>query len=97
MRRYNHVGHGDQPDQHIVFNDAVRPVLIEQLRLLFIDVQTRRADFTALESVNERFRVDQSASGGIDDHDARLHPGNGGSADHVPRLAGKRAVERDHI
>ena len=97
MRRDNHIGHRNQPHQHIVFNNAVRAILVEQVALFLVNIQARSADPTAFKSVNKRFCVDQRTSGGVDDHDAWLHSSNSGSVNHMLCLSSQRAVERNHI
>ena len=57
MRRDDHIRHGNQPHQHIVLNNAVRTILVEQVALFLVNVQTRSTDPAALEAVNERLRA----------------------------------------
>ena len=53
MRRDDHIRHGNQPHQHIVLNNAVRTILVEQVALFLVNVQTRSTDPAALEAVND--------------------------------------------
>ena len=97
MRADDDVRHGDQPHERVVLDDGLRTVLIEKLGLLLVHIQTRRADLPAAEPLDERLCVHQRAAGRVDDHDAGLHAGDGRRVDHVPRLVGERAVERNDV
>ena len=44
VRGNDDIRHGDQPRKHIVLDNRVRKILVKQLRLLLIHIQTGRAD-----------------------------------------------------
>lgn len=97
MRGDNDIWHRDQPYQCVIFNNFLRAVLIEQVDLFFVHVQSRSSDFMAFQPFNEHFRIYQSAAGCVDNHNAGLHAGDSGVVDHMPGLVGQRAVQRDDV
>ena len=46
VRGHDNIRHGNQPHQHVIRHDLLRAVLIEQVALFFVHVQTRRADLS---------------------------------------------------
>lgn len=97
VRRDDHIGEEQQPRQRVVVDDRVRPVFVEVVAFLLVDVQPRRADLLAFERFDQRFGLDKLSAAGVDDHHAAFHAGDRGLVDEVLRLVGERAVERDDV
>ena len=97
MRGDDHVVERQQPGQHVVIQNAVRGILVEVGRLLFVDVQPRGADPLLLQTVDQRLGMDQLPAARVDEHDTRLHLRDGHVADHVARRIGQRAVQRNNV
>lgn len=91
------VGHGDQPGQQVVAEDVAGQVPEEDVQLLLIYVKAGRADFAGLDALQKRLRVDERPAGGIQDHHALFHTGNGVCVDHVTGLRRQGTVDRDDI
>ena len=87
------VGHGDQTDQLVVTDDVAGEVLVEEVALLLVDIQTGSADLLGLQTLDQVVGVDQAATGGVDDGDGGLHQLDGLGIDQVVGLLGQGAVE----
>ena len=97
MRGDNDVRHGDQPHQRVVCDNLLRAVLVEEVALLLVYIQARRADLVAFQPLDQCLGIHQTSAGGVHEHDAGLHLRDGVCVDHVPRLVGERAVKRNDI
>ena len=97
VRGDDHVVERQQARQHVVVHDTVRGVLVEVPGLLLVNVQSGSSDLLLLQSVDQRLGVDQLAAARVDEDHARFHVRNGHVADHVARLVGQRAVERNDV
>jgi hypothetical protein len=53
VRGHDDIGKCDQALEHVVLNDALGKIFIEQVGFLFIDVETEIADLLGLQSFND--------------------------------------------
>ena len=97
MRGDDDVRHGNQPHQRVVCDDLLRAVLVEEVALFLVHIQTRRADLVAFQPLDQCLGIHQTAAGRVHEHDTGLHLRDGVCVDHVPRLVGERAVERNDV
>ena len=97
MRGHQHVVERQQTRQHVVAHDAVRGILVEVGGLLLVDIETGRTDAPLLQPLDERLGMDELSAARVEQHNPRLHAGNRVGVNHVARLLGQRAVERDDI
>ena len=63
VRRDDHIGEEQQPRQRVVVDDRVRPVFVEVVAFLLVDVQPRRTDLLAFERFDQRFGLDKFVRG----------------------------------
>ena len=77
--------------------------LEEQFRLLFVHIQAERTNGPGFQPVDHRHRVDQRAATGVDQHDPRLHPGDGWNVDEMAgrwqerSMKGYDVTDRQHL
>ena len=91
------VGHGNEADQLIILHHVAGEVLVEEVALFLVDIQTGGAHDADLNAVDQGFGIDQTATGGVDDDHTGLHHFHGIVADHMVGLLGQGAVEGDDI
>ena len=82
----DHVGHGDEAREDVVIDDMARVVVEEDIRFFLVDIQAGGADLTLLDAFDKCFRVDECASGGVDEDHALLHEGDRAGVHHVSVL-----------
>mmetsp|Transcript_71699 Transcript_71699/g.99597 ORF Transcript_71699/g.99597 Transcript_71699/m.99597 type:complete len:292 (-) Transcript_71699:780-1655(-) len=85
MRGQDYVGHANQRCYVVVRNAAGREIPEEVGSLSFDDVHCSSRDGAILQTLDECGRVDESAAGGVHDHDAFLHDLQLLRIDHVLR------------
>ena len=93
----DHIGHGDEPRQHVVAEDMAGTVLKKDVPLLLVHVQTGRAHLPRLDALQQGFRVDQRAPGGVQEDHTLFHLPDGVGTDHVPGLVRQGTVEGDDV
>ena len=72
-------------------------VLVKEVTLLLVHIQTRSAYLLLLDAGNQILGVNQSTPGGIDDGDTFLHLCDGVGADDVLCFFGQGAVEGNNV
>ena len=97
VRGDDDIGHGNQANQLVILHDVTGEVLIEQVALFFINVQTGCTHFFLLNAIDQIFRIDQTATGIIEDGNAFLHPGDGLSVDDMLGILGQGAVQGNNV
>ena len=97
MRRQQNIVECQQSSQNVVFQHLSREILEEVFAFFFVHVETRGADFAGLQRVDQRFRVDQPAASGVDDHHAPLHRRDAAGVDQMVGLAVERAMQRNNV
>ena len=73
MGGYKNIRHGNQTNKLVILYDVSGEILVEQVALFFVNIQTCGADFLLLDSGNLIFCVDQSAPGGVDNGYSFFH------------------------
>ena len=91
------IGHGDQTNQLAVSYNMAGEVLIEEAALLLINIQTCGADLLVQKAMDQILRIDQSASGGIDNGNTGLHQCDALPVNHVEGFIGQGAMEGNDI
>ena len=62
-----------------------------------VSVMAGSTDLLLLDTVDQILRIDQAATGGIDDGDALFHHGDGLGVDDVAGFLGEGAVQGDDV
>ena len=97
MRGDDDVGHGNEPHQLVILDNVAGEVLIEEVALLLVNVQTGRAHLLVLDAGDQVLGVHQSAPGGIDNGDTLLHLVDGSGINDMPGLLRQGAVQGDDV
>ncbi|KYK59060.1 hypothetical protein DCS_00187 [Drechmeria coniospora] len=88
---------GGEAHEQIVLDDLGRVIVVEELALALVDVEGDAAEVIRLEGADDGPRVEEAAAGGVDEHGARLHLGDGVGVDDVLGRVHERAVEADDV
>ena len=100
MRGDDHLGEGGQTGNHIVAQDVIGVVGIDYFILPFIDIQCHSMEFASSQPREQSIGVDKSAAGGVYQHDAILHHGDGFVVDQMVGAAfphDEGAVDGDQV
>ena len=97
MRGKDHIREAAQHGKFAVLQRIAHMVKVEQAVLIFHNVQAGCADLAAFQPVYQRFRVNQGAAGGVDQHNAVFHLGNSVGIDHMAVGGGGVGVQGDDI
>ena len=91
------IGEGQESGGGGMFQNLVRTVLEDVVRLFLVDIQTNSGEFMQADPLNQVLGLDQSTSGGVDENHAVLHLLDGVELDQVVGGIHQRAVKRDQI
>ncbi|MNJ45349.1 hypothetical protein D3C77_404390 [compost metagenome] len=93
----DHVGEGQQAGQYVVLQRQVGAVLEEQLGFFLVDIQAEVTQLAVLQGLDQRRRIDQCATAGIDQHRAGLQLRQALRVDQVAGVFGQGAVQADDL
>ena len=97
MRADNHIGIGTKDRQTWIVKRLAHTVKVVQTALMLHHIQSCKTDFAALDTIDQRIRVDQGATGTVNNNHVLLHLCNGIYADHMIIILGCRCMEGNNI
>ena len=97
VRTQNHVREGAQQRHIAVRNHVADTIVVIKTVLLLEHIESRAADFAALERLHQSVSINQLAAGGVDNQHAILHPGERLAVQQMIVLLRRVGVQGDHI
>ena len=97
MRADNHIGIGTKDRQTWIVKRLAHTVKVVQTALMLHHIQSCKTDFAALDTIDQRIRVDQGTTGTVNNNHVLLHLCNGICANHMIIILGCRCMEGNNI
>lgn len=97
VRGHCHIGEGEETLDRGALKDALRHILIDKLRFLFIYIKSHCKEFMIADSCDQILCFNKTASGSVYQDHAILHFGDGVFVDEMMGFLCQRAVKTDQI